>query len=184
MSMQPHSTHCLTFSRLLCVSCARVRVWLPGIEAIIAEHGVFLVQGQDGDMAPWIHEGTLSYLGLQRQPLRGKPSFAGGIQGWRKGSEAARAVLPKLLQCAMDAACNSPPGSSLGNHRYDQSALSAVVHSWRDREGRAVPGHTELLSNNRHSELQGDCHEASSRVIYTARGGSQEYVGDLVVLER
>lgn len=37
-------------------------------------------QGQDMDMVPWIHPGTLAALGVRKDTLAGRPSFAGNTQ--------------------------------------------------------------------------------------------------------
>jgi hypothetical protein len=54
---------------------------------------------------------------------------AGGIQGYKRGSQAFQSVLPKVLECALQESCISPPLSSKANHRYDQSAFSLVISS-------------------------------------------------------
>ena len=38
------------------------------------------LQGQDMDMTPWIHPGTLAALGVRKDALSGRPSFAGNTQ--------------------------------------------------------------------------------------------------------
>ena len=57
-------------------------------------------------------------------PLR---ECAGGYQGYVKGGWAHKHVLQPMVQCALDAECLTPSGSSRANHRQDQSILNALL---------------------------------------------------------
>lgn len=147
-----------------------VRGPLTDIESILQKDGVFLVQGQDGDMTRWVHDGTLRYFNVERSALSKKPSFAGGIEGWIQNSKAYHKILEPLVECANKKECIDPTGASLGNHRYDQSALSVITYT----SGMNIVPHTEFLAA-RSSQLHADIKKPNTMCIWTARGGSSAY---------
>ena len=79
-------------------------------------------------------------------------------------------LMPVFL-AACEKKCIAPFGSSLRNHRYDQSILSLIAYS-RSFE---VKDQTHLLSADR-GELSADPQQPSERLIFTARGTSQDYL--------
>lgn len=78
-------------------------------------------------MVRWAHEGTFKYLNQTRDRFHKRPSFAGGLWGFVKGSPHYEHILKPWVACAKTPACIQPPGSSLGNHRFDQSAVSIIT---------------------------------------------------------
>ena len=147
-----------------------VRGPLTDIESILQKDGVFLVQGQDGDMTRWVHDGTLRYFNVERSAFSKKHSFAGGIEGWIQNSKAYHKILEPLVECANKKECIDPTGASLGNHRYDQSALSVITYT----SGMNIVPHTEFLAA-RSSQLHADIKKPNTMCIWTARGGSSAY---------
>jgi meiotically up-regulated gene 157 (Mug157) protein len=147
-----------------------VRGPLTDIESILRKDGVFLVQGQDGDMTRWVHDETLRYFNVERSAFSKKPSFAGGIEGWILNSKAYHQILEPLVECANKKECIDPVGASLGNHRYDQSALSVITY----KSGMNIVPHTEFLAAQR-SQLHADIKKPNPMCIWTARGGSSAY---------
>ena len=69
-------------------------------------------------------DGAATVASASAAPLR---ECAGGYQGYVRGSWAQKHVLEPLVECAMDAACLTPEGSSRANHRQDQSVLNAIL---------------------------------------------------------
>lgn len=66
------------------------------------------LQGQDMDMTPWVHPGTLAALGVRKDALAGRPSFAGNTQVLRAAPRPGTALRPRmrrpmLLLCSMPA---------------------------------------------------------------------------------
>ncbi|XP_013418275.1 uncharacterized protein LOC106179275 isoform X2 [Lingula anatina] len=151
-----------------------VRGPLNKVDEYLRQDGHFFVQGQDTDMTGFVHHKMFDYFQQPRTQFKGKYSFAGGISGWVKDSHAYTTVLPRWTSCALDVACIAPKGSSMGNHRFDQAALSILMYS----SGIKVTAHTELLAAERR-QLKSNQHDPSTYVIYTARGRSSDYKADL-----
>lgn len=103
----------------------------PVIE-ILQRDGILLVKGQDGDMR-LSHEGTYKWHGLDKATLKTGPHYSGNTQGYLLGSRYMHNVHGCNVKCAMDPNCISPPGHSLGNHRYDQTSLSICAYKLKDR---------------------------------------------------
>jgi hypothetical protein len=47
--------------------------------------------------------------------------------GFKRNSIFGRSVIPDWEKCAMNLSCIAPLGSTLGNHRFDQSALALLM---------------------------------------------------------
>ena len=148
-----------------------VRGSLKSVKDILKYEGHFHVQGQDLDMTRTSHQGLYNYFHTTKDRMKRKPHFAGGIQGYRKGSEFTNKILPPLVSCAMTIQCISPRGSKMSNHRYDQSAFSLIVYLTLPY----AKAHTEYLAAHR-NQLSDDPSIASKMVIYTARQTSQDYL--------
>jgi hypothetical protein len=144
---------------------------LGRIEKVLDRDGYFFAKGQDLDMTAKLHKGCLRELGLRKTDFVGKPSFSGGLQGYVRGRAAGRNILMPMYVAACRRNCIAPPGSSLRNHRYDQSILSLLAYTC----SRVVKDHTEFLCSNR-SELKPNPAEPSGKLIYTAHGSSMDYV--------
>jgi hypothetical protein len=121
-----------------------------GVLETLLRDGVFLSGADDDtpdhrDFTLLAAEGTFRRLGLPA-PTDGpgasagaapsgaalflkRPTFIGGIQGYAKKSRAYDAILVPAARCALDAGCIAPAGTSKLNHRFDQSALSALAHA-------------------------------------------------------
>lgn len=75
--------------------------------------------------------GQISALGMS-EAYRERMSLAAGMQGWCQNHSAWTAVFMPWWACSLRHECISPPGSNTDNHRFDQSALSLVVHAAND----------------------------------------------------
>ncbi|KAG2393254.1 hypothetical protein C9374_006785 [Naegleria lovaniensis] len=115
-----------------------VELWnrLDRIEDILLTKGYFHVV-QEGLTTAWrccgtigelTHDATFHYLGLKREEYGPKEMCSGGIQGYIRDSYSYRNVLIPTLECAWDVNCIAPKGSSLANHRQDQSVFSLMIH--------------------------------------------------------
>jgi hypothetical protein len=148
--------------------------WLyESVAPLLFGDGYLLVQGQDLGMLRWVHPGMLAWFGRNASEFAGLYSFSGNTVGFVRGSRAARAILPAWLACSRDPACISPPGGSKADHRYDQAALSVIVHT----SGLGVTPHTEVLA----SERPGVCNVPSfPKVVWTSRQAERCYAGERV----
>ncbi|EFC38224.1 predicted protein [Naegleria gruberi] len=115
-----------------------VEVWnrLDRYESILMEKGYFHVV-QEGLTTGWkccgtvgelTHISTFNYLGFSQKEYGPKVMCSGGIQGYIKDSPAYKNVLLPTLECAWNSECIAPKGSSLANHRQDQSVFSLFIH--------------------------------------------------------
>ena len=135
------------------------------VEQVLREEGVFLVKGQDNNME-LAHPSSFQYLGV---PLdRTQPHYAGNTQGYTLNHYVDSIVIPNA-KCALIAACIAPEGSSLSNHRYDQTTLSILAYQAH------APHQTGYLAVSR-DQLEHDIRRPSSRFIWTSRGESREYI--------
>ena len=91
--------------------------------------------GQDGDMVRYTHPGSLAYFNQSAVPLKGRPSFAGGLWGFVRGGPWVAAVLAPWAACSRVRDCISPAGANLGNHRFDQAVGSIITCAARARGG-------------------------------------------------
>ena len=89
-----------------------------------------------GTMDQWTHQGMKDWFAVHTASLpvaatikreRAASPCNGAFLGFRKGSDAERAIVPTWFACAMDKNCIAPEGSSRRNHRQDQSALTLLV---------------------------------------------------------
>jgi hypothetical protein len=147
-----------------------VRGSLDPLFQIISVDGLFLVGGQDVDMARWCHHDMYTAFGLPENAFEQRPSYSGGTQGYRN-TEESRRIIRRLVDCAGDLYCLAPSGSSFANHRYDQSALSIIAYTNLER---TIPQHTKFIAATRT-----DCHPNPLLVgkarIFNARQNSSEY---------
>jgi len=100
-----------------------------------------------GPVLELTHQGSIEALGFQAKEFEGKYMCAGGLQGYRWTKElaeqyndpdspyyapnyknAVELVLKPAVKCALNKACITPSGSSLANHRQDQSVFSLLVN--------------------------------------------------------
>jgi hypothetical protein len=150
---------------------------LTEVERIVQETGMFLVHGQDVDMKPKSHPASYEYFGYNKSSFHGGPHFGGGTQAHMLPSRYVDTIVKPNAVCALDASCVAPAGSSLSNHRYDQSTLSILAYQPHIQ----APHHTEYLAGSK-SQLNANLHKPSGRfVLWTARQACNEYVGDLKV---
>ena len=145
-----------------------IRAPITPIIDIIEKEGIFLVQGQDLDMTQWIHNKTLEFMNKSKNNYIGKYSFAGGIQGHLLNSKN-NSLIKFQKELALNPNCICPNGSSLRNHRYDQSILSILAH---DME---LNSYTKYLAASR-SQLVKNPLKPSKQIIWTARGRSRDYI--------
>jgi hypothetical protein len=166
---------------------------LDPIQDILHRDGIFLVKGQDASMKQLSHPSTYKWFGFDKETFVGGPHFAGGIQGHvypsrfistivvpnaGKQQQLVRelhrfsfvSVLNDVPECALDPNCISPEGSSLSDHRYDQTSLSILAYQNHVRPQH----HTEYLAAGRH-QLNDNMKEPNRFIMWTARGSCQYY---------
>lgn len=131
---------------------------------ILERQGAFLVKGQDLDMRPKASPKMYEWFGYDKATMPVGPHFSGNTQAWLYPSRYFRDVVVRNAECALDAACIAPSGSSLSNHRYDQSSLSILAYAPRMR----MPHYTEYLAASR-SQLAADLLQPSFKFVWTAR---------------
>ena len=79
-------------------------------------------------MVRFTHPGSFRFFNISDSaPFRGRPSFAGGIWGFVRGSPGAVHLLQPWVRCSREPACIAPTGASLGNHRFDQAVGSIIT---------------------------------------------------------
>lgn len=142
------------------------------IDKLLETEDMFFVQGQDVDMSPWSSPQTLQFFQTNKQEVKGKYSFSGNLQGYVYDSQAYWEVLLVVERCCEMLDCIAPPASSLSDHRYDQIAMSAAIYT--NSFIQVIP-HTELLAAGR-DQLSQDFHKPSSHIVWSARGGTSDYV--------
>ncbi|CAH1779242.1 unnamed protein product, partial [Owenia fusiformis] len=147
-----------------------IRGPLEPIKKLIIADGHFFVQGQDMDMTKLLHEGMCRYFKVNKKMLKGKYSFAGNTQGYVRGGLAEKHILHPLVKCAISPECITPPGSSLKNHRFDQSALSVIIYM----SSIVVQPHTEFLAASS-NQLNSNPFLPSSKLVWTSRQRSRSY---------
>jgi hypothetical protein len=145
---------------------------LTPIEQIVQREGIFLVQGQDEDMKPKSHPGTYAWFGFLADTFVGGPHYAGNTIAVSNPSRYVDMV-DEWAKCALDEACIAPPGSSLQNHRYDQTALSILSYT------RRIPHYTEYLAAERNQLARNlrDNPSSNDKIIWTSRQSSSFYWG-------
>jgi hypothetical protein len=96
---------------------------------LLSADGVFVVQGQDVDMVPWVHPSMFQHFGVAAPQFAGKPSYSGNTVGFVRGSAAAAHILAPWVACAANASCVAPPGSTKQNHRCVCLAVASMCVS-------------------------------------------------------
>jgi hypothetical protein len=146
---------------------------LTPIEQIVQREGIFLVQGQDADMS-MSHPGTyawFSFLDKNKTTFVGGPHYAGNTIAVSNPSRYVDMV-DEWAKCALDEACIAPLGSSLQNHRYDQTSLSILSYT------RHIPHYTEYLAAERHQlarNLKNNSSSSNGKIIWTSRQSNSFY---------
>jgi len=141
---------------------------------MLRRDGHLFVQGQDLDMLLWTHRGMLARMNVSdASAFAHRPSYSGNTLGVRAHSAAHEHIIRPWLACARDMSCIAPDGSSTRNHRYDQAALSVIIHrlSFEQPPPVLVEPHTEILSARR----LGACGTPSTQLVWTSRGSESCY---------
>ena len=152
-----------------------------------------------GSLGQWTHPGMLDHLRRMPLPSRGGaplPALSlvhanlssltqcdAGVLAVIQGSAGGRAVMEAWLSCADDEACIAPHGSTRGNHRQDQSALSLVAHAYRfdalhhggELFRHKLPcgfrmGESHLLTRRVHAQLSGVHARTGKRTLRCSHG--------------
>jgi hypothetical protein len=150
------------------------------IEDIIRWNGIFLVKGQDEDMKPMAHEGMFRYLGYDKATFRKgfkSPHYGGSVQAYVYPSRYIDTIVIPNAQCARDPQCIIPDGSNLGNHRYDQTAMSILAY----KDTVQAPHYTEYLAADR-AQVNADLSQPSHRILMLTSRGTCSYYTDLNIL--
>jgi hypothetical protein len=103
-----------------------VRGSLLHVMQAINTRGYFYVEASASDPLTRVHPGTVRWLGLP-PPSPNERMCYGGMQGYKRGSLAARLVLSEAARCALAPSCMDPLGSGHENHRYEQSVISLLL---------------------------------------------------------
>lgn len=145
-----------------------IRGPLDPVERILESTGIFLVWGQDDNMMPKAHEKIFEWFNYTKSTFVAGPHYSGNTQGYLYPSEWFDNIVLPSYKCAMDKECIQPEGSSLSNHRYDQTSLSIIAYQ---HHVMAQP-HTEFLAS---SNPQTNFRQPAEKLIWTARSGSNHY---------
>ena len=81
----------------------------------------------DDNMMPKAHEKIFEWFNYTKSPFVAGPHYSGNTQGYLYPSEWFDNIVIPSHRCAMDKECIQPEGSSLSNHRYDQTPLSIII---------------------------------------------------------
>lgn len=76
-----------------------------------------------------IHEKTIKHLNIPLSTLQ-KRQHAGGFCGFNPKNKNALNLVTDWVKLSQQPNCISPDGSSLQNHRYDQSLLSYLLYKY------------------------------------------------------
>ena len=142
---------------------------------ITQESGTFLVGGQDSDMKQKSHQGTYAAFGYHKEAFRGGPSYSANAQAFLYPSRYVDTVVIPNAQCAVLQDCIMPTGSTIWNHRFDQTTLSILCY----REDFNIPHHTLYLAAERR-QLASNLKEPSEMFIWTSRGGCLDFANQVV----
>uniref|UniRef100_A0A7S0HB63 Uncharacterized protein n=1 Tax=Hanusia phi TaxID=3032 RepID=A0A7S0HB63_9CRYP len=92
----------------------------------------FFVSSQTGGtVSEWVYEKTSAYLVPNkelRDSLQDKAMCNGALVGFYSGAKRSVLFLQHWYNCALQRECIAPEGSSLANHRQDQSTLTVMAH--------------------------------------------------------
>ena len=132
---------------------------------IVKRNGLFVVKGQDTSMQAKSHPETYRWFGLDKETFQGtqQPHFSGNTQAYLAPSRFVESIVECNAVCAWNESCIAPPGSTLRNHRYDQTSLSLCAYQAQ------APHHTEYLAADQRSVASNILEEASYRFVWTAR---------------
>jgi hypothetical protein len=133
----------------------------------VVRTGMFLVKGQDMDMKLSAPESYL-WFNTTKEKLPTGPHFSGNTQAYLYPSRYYDAVVAANAQCALTAECIAPTGSSLRNHRYDQTTLSIAAYHPKVR----APHYTEYLAYAI-AQLSRDLLKPSTKFVWTSRQRNQ-----------
>lgn len=81
----------------------------------------------DGTIEKWTHPKMLNHYSVPHK-LYKKPNRNGACIAFNNESRAARDILRRWAQCALQKECIAPSGSSRVNHRQDQAALTVLIN--------------------------------------------------------
>lgn len=99
---------------------------LDDIRTILHEYGFYSPRSA-GTVRDWTHEGMLRMLNLAEE-FYGEPNRTGGVVSLDTRNPSAMKLLDRWRECALDANCIAPCGSSRRNHRQDQAALTVLMY--------------------------------------------------------
>ena len=104
---------------------------LFGDDLKVASHQGIYTPSSPGTLKQWTHEGTASYLGMNRtvfQHTRQPICSAGILLINAKNKMIVNHVIKPWVNCALEKECIALPGPNSTNHRQDQSALSILLN--------------------------------------------------------
>jgi hypothetical protein len=131
---------------------------------ITQQSGICLVKGQDEDMKPWSHPATYAYFGYEKETFPGGGHYSGNTQAYLYPSRYVDTIVIPNAKCALNPNCIYPEGSSLSNHRFDQTTLSILAYRW----DLQIPEYTQYLAAGR-EQLHKDLNQPSEKIVWTSR---------------
>eukprot|EP00977_Amphora_coffeiformis_P009638 scaffold2219_cov177-Amphora_coffeaeformis.AAC.14 len=139
------------------------------VENILDREGIFLIKGQDADMR-LSHPDSYKWFGYDKETFKTGPHFSGNTQAFLNPSRYVDTIVQADAKCALDAECITPEGSSLYNHRYDQTTISILAYQPKIRPGHYVE-YVAAVKN----QLNPDMTQPNFRFVWTARQGCRFY---------
>jgi hypothetical protein len=98
------------------------------IEDIVKRNGIVLMHGQDESMTPRSYYKSYEWFNFTKDTMVTGPHISGNTQAYLSPSRYVDSLVNCNARCALDPNCIAPEGSSLGNHRYDQTTLSLCAY--------------------------------------------------------
>ena len=115
-----------------------------------------------GLLREWMHAGMPSWLERNVPSMHARATLAkseqscdAGMLAFIGGTTTARWLASVWLGCAMVQSCIAPDGSSRGNHRQDQSALSLFVYALQRAKADRIGARCAGLCTSNDQQLLG-----------------------------
>jgi hypothetical protein len=140
------------------------------MQVALQHHGIALMKGQDLDMRERSNDKSFEWFGYDKGSMPVGPHFSGNTQAFMHPSRYIDTVVIPNTRCALDPSCIAPPGSDLGNHRYDQTTISILAYQPKVR----LPHYTEFLAASA-GQLNPDLTQPSFRFVWTSRATCNFY---------
>jgi hypothetical protein len=140
------------------------------VQEALQHQGIALMKGQDLDMREMSSDKSFKWFGYDKSTMAVGPHFSGNTQAFLHPSRYTDTVVIPNARCALDPSCIAPPGSGLGDHRYDQTTISILAYQPKVR----LPHYTEFLAADQ-GQLNPNLTLPSFKFVWTARAGCSFY---------